>query len=327
MLYDGYRRNIEYLRLSVTDLCNLRCLYCMPVSGAVKRDREDILNFEEIYRIVSIFARLGVKGLRLTGGEPLVRRDLPRLIGMLRKIPELEEVSLTTNGVLLADQASDLKKAGLDRLNIHLDTLDPEKFASITRWGSLERVMAGIRAAREVGFSQIKLNAVLMKGWNDEEIEELLHFAAAEDMILRWIELMPIGPGKEMTERFLSSAWVKERLQEKYRLLPYGRRLGRGPAEYFKVPELNTVVGFIHAVSRPFCESCNRVRISADGRMQDCLAYDESDTLLEFLRRPGVDDRALEEKIIRMIQLKRPDHGGFRLPSCAATAGMYGIGG
>ena len=327
MLHDAYRRRIEYLRLSVTDLCNLRCLYCMPISGAVKRDREDILSFEEIFRVVSIFARLGVKGLRLTGGEPLARRDLPRLIRMLRKIPELEEVSLTTNGVLLADQAADLKNAGLDRLNIHLDTLDPVKFASITRWGSLERVLAGIHAAREVGFSPIKLNAVLMKGWNDDEIEGLLRFAVAQGVILRWIELMPIGPGKEMSERFLPSVWVKERLQEKYRLLPYGRRLGRGPAEYFKVAELNAVVGFIHAVSQPFCESCNRVRLSADGRMQDCLAYDESDTLLEFLRRPGTDDSDLEAKITRMIQVKRPDHGGFRLPACTATAGMYGIGG
>lgn len=327
MLCDSYQRKIEYLRLSVTDLCNLRCSYCMPLEGVVKREREDILSFEEIYRVVSAFARLGVKTLRLTGGEPLLRRDLPRLVAMLREIPGIEELLLTTNGVLLADMAAELKRAGLSRVNVHLDTLDEAKFARITHWGSLSRVLSGIRAAREVGFSPIKLNAVLMKGWNDGEVEEMLRFAAEEKLILRWIELMPIGPGKDLNENFLPSEWVLNRLKERYHLSPYGPRLGRGPAEYFKIFELNSVVGFIHAVSQPFCEQCNRIRLSADGRVQDCLAYDESEGLLEMLRRPGTKDNEIDQKIIRMIQVKRSDHAGFQMPTCTATAGMYGIGG
>ncbi|MCC6272090.1 MAG: GTP 3',8-cyclase MoaA [Deltaproteobacteria bacterium] len=327
MLCDGYRRKIEYLRLSVTDLCNLRCRYCMPLEGAVKRERSDILSFEEIARVVAAFARQGVKGVRLTGGEPLLRKDLPRLIEMLHAVPGIEELSLTTNGVQLAAQAEALRRAGLDRVNVHLDTLDPEKFRQITRWGRLEEVLAGLRAAKEAGFSPLKLNAVLIKGWNDSEAEAMLRFAAQEGLILRWIELMPIGPGLEMSDRFLPSSWVRERLEKQYRLLPYGKRLGRGPAEYYKVFELNAVVGFIHAVSEPFCEKCNRVRLSADGRLQDCLAYDESESLLDLLRRPGVREADLEAKILRMIQIKRPDHGGFRRPACNATAGMYGIGG
>lgn len=327
MLCDGFQRKIEYLRLSVTDLCNLRCRYCMPLEGAVKREREDILSFEEIARVVAAFARQGVKGVRLTGGEPLLRKDLPQLISMLKKIPGIEELSLTTNGVRLAAMAEELKQAGLDRVNVHLDTLDADKFSQITRWGRLEEVLQGIRVARSVGFSRIKLNAVLIQGWNDTEVEAMLRFAAQEGLILRWIELMPIGPGLEMSDRFLPSAWVRERLEEKYHLLPYGKRLGHGPAEYYKVFELNSVVGFIHAVSEPFCDQCNRVRLSADGRVQDCLAYDESESMLELLRRPGTTEAELEAKILRMIQVKRPDHGGFRQATCKATAGMYGIGG
>ncbi|MFO1464389.1 MAG: GTP 3',8-cyclase MoaA [bacterium] len=327
MLCDGYQRPIEYLRLSVTDLCNLRCRYCMPLEGAVKREREDILNFEEIARVVAVFARLGVKSVRLTGGEPLIRKGLPRLVAMLRAIPGIEDILMTTNGILLEDFAAELKAAGLTRINVHLDTLRPERFSSITRWGKLDDVLAGIAAAKAAGFSPIKLNAVLLKGGNEDEVEELLAFAAREGLILRFIELMPIGPGREMEPSFLPSAVVKGRLAEKYHLLPYGRRLGRGPAEYFKVFELNAVVGFIHAVSEPFCESCNRIRLSADGRVQDCLAYDESEGLLDLLRRPGSTEAELEAMLRRMISVKRADHGGFLQPNCQATAGMYGIGG
>lgn len=327
MLCDGYQRPIEYLRLSVTDLCNLRCRYCMPLEGAVKREREDILSFEEIARVVAAFARLGVKSVRLTGGEPLVRKGLPRLVAMLRATPGIEDILMTTNGVLLEDFAAELKAAGLTRINVHLDTLRPERFSSITRWGKLDDVLAGIAAAKAAGFSPIKLNAVLLKGGNEDEVDELLAFAAREGLILRFIELMPIGPGSEMEPSFLPSSVVKGRLAEKYHLLPYGRRLGRGPAEYFKVFELNAVVGFIHAVSEPFCESCNRIRLSADGRVQDCLAYDESEGLLDLLRRPGSTEAELEAMLRRMISVKRADHGGFLQPNCQATAGMYGIGG
>lgn len=327
MLCDAFQRKIEYLRLSVTDLCNIRCKYCMPLEGAVKKEREDILSFEEIHRLVAAFVRLGVKSVRITGGEPLVRKDLPHLIKMLHPIPGLEEILLTTNGILLKDQAAALRAAGLRRINIHLDTLDGYKFTQMTRLGNIQNVFAGIEAARNAGFSPIKLNAVLLKGYNEDEGESLLRFSAEKKLILRFIELMPIGPGKEMGASYLPTGVMREKLSQKFTLLPYGQRLGLGPAQYCKVVELNSVVGFIHPVSEPFCEKCNRVRLSADGRLQDCLAYDESFSLRDLLRTPGSTDAQLENKIREMITIKRPDHGGFLLPQCPATTGMYGIGG
>ncbi len=327
MLFDAYQRKIEYLRLSVTDLCNLRCQYCMPVEGAIKRRHSEILSFEEIFRVVSAFVRLGVKGVRLTGGEPLVRKEIPVLIRMLKEIPDLEDLLMTTNGILLKDFAEELKAAGLTRINIHLDTLDPNKFTQITRWGKIQDVFSGIEAAQQAGFSPIKINCVLLKGFNDIEIDDMVCFAAHQNLILRFIELMPIGPGRDMGSSYLKAPWVRERLSEKYTLLPYGPRLGRGPAEYFKIVELNSIIGLIHPVSQPFCQQCNRVRLSTDGRVQDCLAYEDSEGFLQLLRRPATTDEEIEKKIRGMMGGKREDHGGFFLPQCPATSGMYGIGG
>jgi cyclic pyranopterin phosphate synthase len=327
MLCDGFQRKIEYLRLSVTDLCNLRCRYCMPLQGAVKRPREDILSFEEITRVVAAFIRLGVRSVRITGGEPLVRKDLPRLIGMLHQLKGLEEILLTTNGILLKDQAAALKASGLKRINIHLDTLDGCNFTQMTRWGNIQDVFAGIEAAKQAGLAPIKLNTVFMKGYNDWEVESMVLFAAERNLVVRFIELMPIGPGREMKGLFLPASTVRERLSQRWTLIPFAPRLGRGPAEYFKVIELNSVIGFIHPVSKPFCETCNRVRLSADGRLQDCLVYDESISLGKLLKQPGTTEDAIEQTIRRLITIKRPDHGGFSLTQCPATSGMYEIGG
>lgn len=327
MLHDSYQRKIEYLRLSVTDLCNIRCRYCIPVTGAVKQNHAEILTFEEIARLIAIFAELGIRGVRLTGGEPLVRKDLPKLIAMLKQIPELEEVSLTTNGIPLKYLAQDLKEAGLSRINVHLDTLNEKRFRDITRGGNIEDVFAGIHAAQEVGFDPIKLNVVLMKGYNDTEIEDLVLFASKRNLILRFIELMPIGPSKEMKAHFLPASFAYEQLARRWTLISYGKKIGQGPAEYFKIVELGALIGFIHPVSQPFCDRCNRIRLSADGRLQDCLAYDEATSLRDLLRKPGLSDVRIEEEICQLIAMKRTDHGDFYLPQYPATCGMYGIGG
>lgn len=329
MLTDSFDRKIEYLRLSVTDQCNIRCRYCMPLEKGevVRRSVENFLTFEEIARLVLIFARLGVRSVRITGGEPLLRKNLPQLIARLQEIDLIEEILLTTNGIFLKDQARDLKASGLTRINIHLDTLNPDKFRDMTRLGNIEDVFAGIEEAQAAGLSPIKLNAVFLKGYNDTEIEDLALFAAERGLILRFIELMPIGPGKEMKGHFLPTSLIRERLSQRWTLLPLGKSLGRGPAEYFQIVELGSVMGLIHPISEPFCGQCNRIRISADGRFQDCLAYDESMTLRDLLRIPGVTDEEIEGGIRGMMGMKREGHGGFLLPCYPATPGMYGIGG
>lgn len=327
MLKDSYQRKIEYLRFSVIDRCNIRCQYCMPLEGLEKTDRNRILSFEEITRIVEAFVELGVKSVRLTGGEPLVRKNLPDLVAKLSRVEGLEDLLMTTNGILLKDYAYDLKVAGLTRINIHLDTLDPDRFREVTRLGSIEMVLEGIEAALAAGLHPIKINSVLQKGINDQEIESLVRFAAHQGLILRFIEIMPIGLGKNMNDQFLEAQYVLDTLAEKFTLVPFGKRLGPGPAEYYKVVELDSVIGLIHPVSKPFCDACNRVRMSADGGFQDCLAYEESTSLREVLRDPATTNDVLKEKIKEMITVKRSDHGGFLMPKCTATRGMYGIGG
>lgn len=327
MLKDSYQRNIEYLRLSVTDLCNIRCWYCMPEQGIVKKAREEILSFEEIIRLVSIFAALGIHTVRITGGEPLVRKNLPFLIKQLKEITGIREVCLTTNAMLLAGYAAALSQAGLDRINIHLDTLEEQKFFKITRGARLDTALAGLTAVIRTGFKAVKLNAVLQKGVNDDEIETLTRFAAECGAVIRFIELMPIGPGKDREQQFMPTQIVIDRLTEHWTLLPYGKRLGSGPAEYFKVVELGSVIGLIHPVSRPFCAQCNRVRVSADGHLQDCLAYEGNVSLRTLLRNPQATDEDIVTAIQVAIGMKREDHSGFLLPQYKKTCGMYGIGG
>ncbi|MDX1386806.1 MAG: GTP 3',8-cyclase MoaA [bacterium] len=327
MLRDSFHRNIEYVRLSVTDLCNIRCRYCMPVEGVPKTSKDQILSFEEIHRLIRILVELGVRSVRITGGEPLVRKDLPKLLSQLNSIPALEDLCLTTNGIHLEEHAEALFSAGLKRINIHLDTLDSQRFRHITRWGELDKVLLGIQRAQNLGMKPIKLNAVLLKGFNDDEVVDLVRFAAEKEFILRFIELMPIGPGLKMKSQYLETQFVLDKLSEQYTLIPYGKRLGRGPAEYYQVAELGSVVGFIHPVSQPFCDKCNRIRISSEGRLQDCLAYQEPWILRDLLRAPGLSDDKIKEAITRLLMGKREDHGGFLRSECTPTQGMYGIGG
>ncbi len=326
MITDLFGRKIDYLRLSVTDLCNIRCHYCMPVFGVIKRDRSNFLTFEEIVRVITILTKLGIKRVRLTGGEPLVRKGLPHLVEGLSRIEGLEEVLLTTNGILLKPMARDLRNAGLKKINIHLDTLSPERFRQITRWGNLENVLEGIFEARRAAFDPIKLNMVVQKGINDDEVESLLRFSAENGLILRLIELMPIGPARAMIPiHYLPLEEVRRRLAERFTLSPTDRTVGSGPAIYHEVKELKTVVGFISPVSQPFCQGCNRIRLAADGRFQDCLAYEGQFSLRESLRDPSRSDDQIADLLLKMIRGKREWHDSFT--GQRGTPCMAGIGG
>lgn len=268
-MLDNYGRTIEYLRLSVTDLCNYRCIYCMPEKGVDKRAHGDILSIEELTEIAGAAIALGVRKIRLTGGEPLVRRGLLTLCRNIKAIDPDVDLSLTTNGSLLAPMASQLRAAGVDRLNISLDSLDAERFRRITRGGELSDVLSGIRAAQDAGFTHTKINAVLLGGVNDSEISDFIRLTRDHDIEVRFIELMPMG---EVTgwspERFITAAAVEGYLRhaalERYDSV----------ARVYRLPEHKGAVGLITALSGSFCDRCNRVRVTADGRLKPCLHSD-----------------------------------------------------
>jgi len=290
MLKDTFGRQIEYLRISVTDRCNLRCVYCMPPDGIEKLEHDRIMHFEEIAEVVRVAAQYGVRAVRLTGGEPLVRKDLPRLVEMIAKIPGIEDVSLTTNGILLAHQAADLAAAGLKRVNVSLDTLNPEKFTRITRGGNIESVWAGIAAAEKAGLSPIKINAVAMRGVNEDELMAMALLAKEHPWKVRFIELMPVknqdswGAGFPNPEKAFISIHEMMQILESMKLEPLPREVGLGPAREFSVAGWMGNVGFISAVSEHFCAECNRLRLTADGNLRPCLLSDVEIPLLPALR-------------------------------------------
>ena len=328
MLTDSFQRKINYLRLSVTDLCNIRCLYCMPKEGVARFPHDEILSFEEIERMVGILAGLGVKKVRLTGGEPLVRRGIVQLVNRIRNVRGVEEVLLTTNGIPLKTLAAPLRDAGLEKINIHLDTLSANTFRRISRGAEIANVLEGIREARRVGFDPIKMNVVIQKGINDHEAEELVRFASREGLILRFIELMPIGPGREMMrEHFIPAEEIRQRLEKSFTLYPSLMKLGSGPAKYFEVGGLGTKIGFISPVSQPFCDRCNRIRISSDGRFQDCLAFDGQFSFRDLLRDPSMTDVRIAEEVRRVMMGKRESHEGFMQEEGIRTPCMKAIGG
>jgi len=275
-LYDSFQRPINYLRISVTDRCNLRCIYCMPAKGVRLMSHRDILTYEEIYTIARAAAELGINKVRLTGGEPLVRSGLTELVKMLAQIEAIDDISLTTNGTLLSRYAAELKQAGLKRVNISLDTLKSGKFGLITRGSlNLDDVLEGIEAARSVGLNPVKLNMVVMSGINDDE---LLDFAAKtinEEWHVRFIEFMPINSSASY---FVSVSDMRRRLELLGQLEPCLPSVGNGPAKYFRFPHARGTVGFITPISEHFCFHCNRLRLTADGRLRSCLlASDEVD--------------------------------------------------
>ena len=265
-MLDGEGRLIEYLRLSVTDRCNCRCTYCMPAGGVPMLGHKDILSFEELTEVVTACAQLGVRKVRLTGGEPLVRRGLPELVRMIRAVPGVEELAMTTNATLLAPAAAELHHAGLDRLNVSLDTLDAARYAELTRGGSLEDALAGLAAARDAGFSRTKVNCVLMGGVNDADVPRLAELARTEPIDVRFIELMPMGPCAGWPKaRFIPAETVLEAVPG---LVPLRRD---GVAELWHAPGWAGNVGLIRPMSHRFCDGCSRIRVTADGRLKPCL--------------------------------------------------------
>ncbi len=307
-LIDRFGRSIDYLRLSVTDRCDFRCVYCMAEKMTFL-PRHDVLSLEELAQVAQAFVELGVKKIRLTGGEPLLRRDLPWLIQKITAMPGLKEVSLTTNGSRLKMLAPTLFDAGLQRLNVSLDSLNAERFRQITRTGDLSAVLEGLEAAKRAGFNKIKLNAVILKGRNDDEITALADFACSHQHDLTFIEEMPLGVIDEhdRARSFMASADIVEILAQHYSLMPSTQTTG-GPARYYEVAEKNSRFGFISPHSHNFCSSCNRVRVTVEGRLLLCLGNEHSVDLKKTLREYPGDLERLKALITAAIDLKPERH-------------------
>ncbi|HEY4184354.1 MAG TPA: GTP 3',8-cyclase MoaA [Polyangia bacterium] len=323
-LVDRQRRLIEYVRISVTDRCNFRCTYCIPEDGVDHFAREDVLSFEELTRLAGCFARLGVSRLRLTGGEPTVRRDLSQLVAMLRAVDGIEDLALSTNGHRLAELAVPLRQAGIDRLNVSVDSLDPARFSSITRGGDLARVLAGLEAARAAGFPDIKLNAVAVRGFNDDELPALCAYAWERGFVPRFIEQMPMAdgalfvPGTFMGAREIRDAIIASHPGARLIAEPARRAAGAGPARYWRVEGDAGAVGrfgVISPLTEHFCDTCNRVRLSASGALHTCLGYDDATDLRQLLRDGG--EEAVVAAIRAAVTTKRDGH----------EFGLLGIGG
>lgn len=276
VLRDGFGRRIESLRLSVTDRCNLRCTYCLPPEGIAHSPRSSLLTHEQMVLAVRVAVGLGIRNVRVTGGEPLLRRGLPDLIRGLSAIPGLDDIALTTNGILLARQAEALAEAGLRRLNVSVDGLDAETFASMTRHRGLDAVWEGIAAASAAGMGPIRLNVVVLKGVNDHEVDAWVRRAVDHDLVVRFLELMPIGEGAKVYAAggFADLTAIREDLATRWDLEPVDEPLGNGPSVYWRVPGGKGSIGFITPLSAPYCDSCSRMRLSSDGRLRACLASD-----------------------------------------------------
>ena len=338
-LVDRFGREVNYLRISLTERCNFRCVYCMPAQGDPFSANPELLDWDELSRAVSVFAARGVRKVRLTGGEPLVRADVPALIAKLKALDGIEHVALTSNGFLLPRYAKSLADAGLDSLNLSIDSLDPERFRQITRHGSLGRVLEGFRALREAGVQDIKLNAVIVRGLNDDEVEDLVRFAAHEGVILRFIEVMPIGQdtvwGDDGRDACVSSRELRERLARRWDLTPDRTRYGAGPARYWSVlgdglPAEGATLGIISAVTECFCENCNRLRMTATGGLRACLADDHEIDLRAILRSPlsENDQRHLLSNAIDKSLGDKKERHSFALEAGGVTIkSMNAIGG
>ena len=299
---DSFGRNINYLRISLTDRCNLRCKYCMPEDGITKCDHSEVLSLEEIYRIIVKFVELGVDKIRFTGGEPLVRKGIVDLISKVSKLEGVKEIAMTTNGILLKEMASELKQAGLSRVNISLDTLDSEKYKTITRGGDLKKTLEGIEEAKRVGLTPIKINTVLIGGFNEDEAEDLINLTIKNDIDVRFIELMPIGEASDWAEeKFISNQRILEKISG---LEPVKREDKSSPAVYYKLPGAKGRVGIINPISCKFCENCNRVRLTSSGKLKMCLHSNREIDLKTPLRQ-GKD---LKDIIIKAISEKEESH-------------------
>jgi GTP 3',8-cyclase len=308
MLLDSFNRHLNYLRISLTDRCNLRCVYCMPEQGVSKLSHQDILTYEELLKLTHLSVRLGIEKIRLTGGEPLVRKGITDFIRSLKEIPEIRDISLTTNGVLLADQAPALWQAGVRRINISLDTLDREKYRAITRFDHFDQVWSAIQTAEAIGFSPIKINVVVMRGINDDEILSFGRLSVEKPYHIRFIEFMPVGPETNWkSERFLSSEETLKRLQT---LGPLKRINGQGfdgPAKRMAYEGARGEIGLISPMSEHFCPQCNRLRLTAEGLLRVCI-FSDLETNLRIPLRQGASEEELMQIILEAVSRKPEAH-------------------
>ncbi|HXK04386.1 MAG TPA: GTP 3',8-cyclase MoaA [Verrucomicrobiae bacterium] len=328
MLVDRFGRVHDNLRISVTDRCNIRCFYCMPETEVRFVERREILDFEEIERFARVTAELGIRKLRVTGGEPLLRRDLPVLIARLAKIPGIDDLALTTNGVLLEELAGPLYAAGLRRLNVHLDTLDRERFCRITRRDDLARVLAGLDAARRAGFAKIKLNAVAVKNLVEPDIVPLARFARENGFEVRYIEFMPLDAQNlwDRSKVLLADEILATLAREVGPLVPVADPDPRAPASEYAYADGGGTVGMIASVSKPFCLNCNRIRLTADGKLRYCLFAIEEDDV-KGLMRSGASDADLADLVRRNLAGKWEGHEINSAKFVAPPRPMYSIGG
>ena len=326
-LVDGMGRTIVNLRISVTDRCNFRCTYCMPADNVEFMDRVKLLSFEELTRVATIVSKLGINRLRLTGGEPLMRKDLHRLIRMLAKVKGIDDIAMTTNAFFLKEHAQNLKDAGLKRLNVSLDALDPEKFKHVNRRDCLQQVLDGLQEAARVGFKSIKINAVAMRNFSESEIISLIDMGRSEGFEVRFIEFMPLDSDQAWErDKVLFGHEIVDLIREKYELIPIDNSLDIGPASEYKFADGKGKIGIITAVSNPFCDHCNRIRMTADGKLRTCL-FSTDETDLKQLIRSGASDEKIAEALQQAVLIKEPGHkinlDSFEQPKRA----MHAIGG
>jgi cyclic pyranopterin phosphate synthase len=326
-LTDAFARPITYLRISVTDRCNLRCTYCMPEAGLPWIAKAEILSYEEIERLVRAAAATGVRSIRLTGGEPLVRRDLATLVARLARIDGIDDISLSTNGLLLAEHARALAQAGLSRVNVSLDTLRPERFTAIARRPGLDRVLAGIDAAIAAGLAPVKVNCVAMRGVNDDEVFDFAALARDRRVYVRFIEMMPVHENvREQADAYVSASELLDRLRAAGDLQPVPGPGGNGPARYFAYPGSLGAVGVISPLSHDYCDRCNRVRLTADGRLRLCLFGDREIDLRTPLRAGA--DQARLAALLRGAMLIKPERHHLRLGEASSRMRAFSeIGG
>ena len=324
---DHFNRPISYLRVSVTDRCNLRCVYCMPPEGVPWRPHEEILRYEEIEAVVRAAASLGIRKVRLTGGEPLVRLGIADLVRMLARIPGLDDLAMTTNAILLARYAEELKAAGLERVNVSLDTLRPERFRHITRLGELSDTLEGIAAAKEAGLLPVKINTVVIRGLNDDEVVDFARLTHAPGWHVRFIEVMPLGDNADWAGNgYVPLDEARARIEEEMgELIPARVAAGGGPARYYRLPGAEGTIGFITPLSEHFCYRCNRLRLTADGKLRPCLLSDDEIDLRTPLRQ-GATMEEIKPLIVEAICAKPERH---HLPEHVTPQGrtMSEIGG
>ena len=321
-MWDGFGRRIEYLRISVTDKCNLRCVYCMPEEGLPWLRRDELLSYEEIAAIVRAMAGMGLRKVRITGGEPTVRRDLPVLVRMIRAVPGIEDVALSTNAVLLDEQAEALREAGVDRVNVSLDSLRPERIDAIARRpGSAEAIFRGLAAAERAGFAPIKINTVVMRGRNDDELADFAAVTRERPWHVRFIEVMPTGDNLGVSaDEYVPADEMLERIRRIGELRPVAGPAGNGPARYYALPDAPGTVGVITPMSHNYCERCNRMRLTADGQLRPCLFGDIQTNLRDPLRRGEP-----LEPLIRHTLAVKPERHWLVQGSDAGSGGLRAL--